>query len=190
VPAETRDTRAHYLYAGLEHQFNPQVKAALRAGAQFVDYHKADILTSTPGAGYEDNATIPFIDFLLGYNYNPGSYLNVGIVNRMAVTSVGSAQSQDATAVYLDLNHRITPKWTLGAILLYQYSSLRGGVFDGENEQMFLAGVNVDYSISQNLLAEIGYNYDRLDSDVEYVPGYEARSYDRNRVYIGLRARF
>ena len=188
VPADTRDNRSHYLYGGIEHQFNPQLNAALRAGAQFIDYTNIDILSGS-GLGYEDDATIPYIDFLLGYNYNPGSYLKVGIVNKMAVTSVGSAQSQDATAVYLDLNHRITPKWTFGTMLLYQYSSLRGGVFDGEKEQLFVAGVNFDYLISQNLSAEIGYNYDNLNSDVEYF-GVDSRSYDRNRVYLGLRARF
>jgi len=188
VPAETRDSRSHFIYAGVEHQFNPQLNAALRAGVQLADFHKADFLT-TLGQGYEDNATIPFIDFLLGYNYNPGSYVNLGVINRMAATSVGSAQSQDATAVYLDLNHRITPKWTFGAMLLYQYSSLRGGAFDGDKEQLFVAGVNLDYLISQNLSAEAGYNYDRLNSDVEFA-GLKAREYDRNRVYLGLRARF
>jgi predicted porin len=188
VPAETRDNRSHYIYGGVEHQFNPQLNAALRAGVQLVDFHKADVLTSL-GQGYKDDATIPYIDFLLGYNYNPGSYLNVGVVHTMAATSVSSSQSQDATGVYLDLNHRITPKWTFGAMLLYQYSSLRGGAFDGDKEQLFVAGVNFDYLISENLSAEVGYNYDLLDSDVRYA-GYDARSYDRNRVYLGLRARF
>lgn len=187
APAEARDTRSHYIYGGVEHQFNPQLNAALRAGAQFVDYHKADLITAN--VDYDDNATIPYIDFLLGYNYNPGSYLNVGVVNTMGATSVGAAQSQDATAVYLDLNHRITPKWSVGGMLLYQYSSLRGGLYDGDKEQLFLAGVNVGYLISQNLSAELGYNYDNLDSDVRY-GNVDARSYDRNRVYLGLRARF
>jgi len=188
VPADTRDNHSHSIYAGLEHQFTPKLNAALRAGAQFIDYKNIGILDGT-GQNYDDNATIPYIDFLLGYTYNPGSYLNVGIVNTMAATSVGSAQSQDATGVYLDLNHRITPKWTFGAMLLYQYSSLRGGVVDGDSEQLFVAGVNFDYLINQNLSAEIGYNYDNLSSDVRYA-GYDSRSYDRNRVYLGLRARF
>jgi predicted porin len=188
VLADTRDNRSHYVYGGVEHQFNPQLNAALRAGVQLVDFHRADELTAL-GQGYKDDATIPYIDFLLGYNYNPGSFVNVGVVHTMAATSVGQAQSQDATGVYLDLNHRITPKWTFGTMLLYQYSNLRGGVFDGDKEQLFVAGVSLDYLISQNLSAEVGYNYDLLDSDVRYF-GIDSRSYDRNRVYIGLRARF
>jgi hypothetical protein len=72
----------------------------------------------------------------------------------------------------------------MGVIGLFQYSSFEGGVADGERDLFYLAGVNATYSFGQHLSAELGYNFDKLDSDL---PG---RSFDRNRFYGGLRARF
>jgi predicted porin len=71
---------------------------------------------------------------------------------------------------------------------LYQYSSLRGGMYDGDSEQLFVAGVSVNYAISTSLSAELGYNYDNLSSDLN--TALDLRSFDRNRVYVGLRAAF
>jgi hypothetical protein len=187
VNAEERDRRSHYIYAGVEHDFSQQLNGAIRAGVQLVDYYKADVLSA---AGYDDNATIPYIDAVLGWNYNPGSSLKLGVVNTMNSTDVASALSQNSVAVYLDLTHRITPDWTFGGMLLFQNSSFEGGVYDGESEQLFLAGVNLDYLISQNLSAEVGYSFDLLNSEIEDALGNDIRAFTRNRVYLGLRARF
>jgi len=186
VDAEERDRRSHYIYAGVEHAFSQQLKGDLRAGVQLVDLYNADALAA---AGYDDNDTIPYINAELEYAYNPGSAVKLGVVNTMNSTDVSSALSQNSVAVYLDLNHRITPQWTFGAMALYQNSTFEGGTYDGDTEQLLVAGVSIEYLISQYLSAELGYNYDLLDSDI--VAGdIELRSYDRNRVYLGLRARF
>lgn len=184
APADSRDNRSHFIYGGVEHQFNAQLDAALRAGIQLVDFVNVPDNTQ----GYDTSTEIPFVDASLGYTYNPGSSLRVGVKHTMAPTSIGSALSQDATAVYANLNHAITPKWGLGAMALYQYSSLRGGFYDGDSEQLFAAGVNVNYAISTSLSAELGYNYDNLSSDLN--TAIDLRSFDRNRVYVGLRAAF
>jgi len=183
-PADSRNNRSHFIYGGVEHQFNAQLDAALRAGIQLVDF----VNVGDNIANYDSSAEIPFVDASLGYAYNPGSSLRIGVKHTMAATSIGSALSQDATAVYANLNHAITPKWSLGAMALYQYSSLRGGFYDGDSEQLFVAGVNVNYAISTSLSAELGYNYDNLSSDLN--TALDLRSYDRNRVYVGLRAAF
>jgi len=45
-----------------------------------------------------------------------------------------------------------------------------------------LLGVSLEYRFSRYLSAHVGYNFDKLDSQVE------GRDFDRNRVYIGLTA--
>jgi len=49
--------------------------------------------------------------------------------------------------------------------------------------------LNLSYAFNPNLSAEVGYMFDRLDSDVMYSLTTD-RSYSRNRVYIGLRAAY
>lgn len=183
VPADTRDRVAYYGYAGIEHQFNPEVSAGLRAGVEFAEYPNVDVLNAG-GGNYEDSTTSPFIDGFVQWDYNPGSSLTVGLVNRMNSTDVGSAVSQSSTAATAGLNHRITPKWHMGVNALFQYSRFEGGVVDGERELIYIVGVSAGYDINQHLAAELGYNFDKLDSDLQY------RSYDRNRFFVGLRARF
>jgi opacity protein-like surface antigen len=187
VDASERDRLSHSIYAGVEHDFSQQLTGALRAGVQLIDYNEADVLSAN---GFDDNATSPYIDGVVSWNYNPGSTLKLGVVNTMNSTDVSAALSQSSVAVYLDLNHRITPEWTFGAMLLFQNSSFEGGVYDGDNEQLFVAGVNVDYLISQHLSAEVGYAFDLLSSDVDDYFANDVRGFDRNRVYVGLRARF
>jgi hypothetical protein len=53
-----------------------------------------------------------------------------------------------------------------------------------------VAGVNLDYLISQHLSAEVGYAFDLLSSDVDDYFADDVRGFSRNRVYLGLRARF
>ena len=49
---------------------------------------------------------------------------------------------------------------------------------------MLLVGVNLSYEINKFLSAEAGYNFDRLDSDLDQ------RSFTRNRVYVGIRGSY
>jgi predicted porin len=187
--ADVRDRREHYIYAGLDHNFSPQLNGAIRAGVLLTDYTNADVLVAS-GLDYDDSSTVPYIDARLSWTYNPGSSLTLGVVNTINATDVASALSQNSVAVYANLQHRITPKWTLGAMGLYQHSSFEGGAFDGDKEQLVVAGVNVNYEFNPNLSAEAGYNYDLLDSDLDDGLAADVRGFDRNRVYVGLRARF
>ena len=50
------------------------------------------------------------------------------------------------------------------------------------SDNIFTAGVNLEWRFHQNVSLEGGYNYDRQDADL---PG---RSYYRNRLYLGLKA--
>jgi hypothetical protein len=66
----------------------------------------------------------------------------------------------------------------------YQRSEFVGGDADGDLENFFLAGINLQYEITQNWSAEAGYNYDRLDADDA------GRNFTRNRIYAGVRLQY
>ena len=67
----------------------------------------------------------------------------------------------------------------------YKYEGGGAGI-DGANDEYWALGLNVNYTINQFLSAEAGYNFDDYDSGVLTA----VRSYDRNRVYIGLRSSY
>ena len=56
--------------------------------------------------------------------------------------------------------------------------------FDGDADLFYVVGVNLEYRFNRNFLANIGYNWDKLDSDIP------DRTFDRNRVYIGVTASY
>ena len=62
------------------------------------------------------------------------------------------------------LNHRIRPKLFGSILAQYQNSTYYGGAIDGEAANFFLVGLNLRYHFTPNFSAEVGYNYDNLDS--------------------------
>jgi len=181
---EVRDVNTHYLFAGLEHAFNPQLQADLRLGAMINDYPNADQV-----AGWDDSSITPWADARLTWTYNPGSYLLFGVVHTLNQTDV-AAQNQESTAAFVTLNHRITPKLTGSLRGHFQYSSYSEGIYDGDADLLYLVDLNLSYAFNPNLSAEVGYSFDKLDSDIDdSIAGYE-RSYSRNRFYVGLRAAY
>ena len=91
----------------------------------------------------------------------------------------------ESTSVYGQWSHYLTPSLKASVIGQYQLSSFNGGVNNKKDESIFLAGLNLSYEfIKDRLSAEVGYNFDRLDSDIA------GRTYSRNRAYIGLRASY
>ena len=131
----------------------------------------------------DDSATTPFADARATWTYNPGSYLQIGVVHTLNATDV-LALNQESTAVWGTINHRITPKLTGSLLGQFQHSSYNEGQFDGDTDLLFLVGLNFNYELNPYLALEAGYNYDKLDSDLS------GRSYTRNRAYAGVRASY
>jgi hypothetical protein len=99
-------------------------------------------------------------------------------------TDVGTSLEQNTASLYASLNHRITPQLTGTLLGQAYYSEFEEGPTDGDVDYMVLLGGNLEYQIAQHWSTELGYNFDRLDSDLPL------RSYTRNRVYVGVRARY
>jgi hypothetical protein len=174
-----RDSMSHFGYLGAEYTITEELSVAGRGGIEFIDYTELD----------EDDVS-PFVDVSGTYRYVPGSYVQAGVRHRHNPTDVagdgtatGVTLDQETTTVYGSVHHRLTARISANLVGQYQRSTFNGGTQDGELENFFIAGLNLQYDITQNWAAEAGYNYDRLDSDV-------GRSFSRNRIYAGVRLQY
>lgn len=183
-----RDNRSHYIFGGVEHNFTPQLNAALKAGIQIRDY---DNLPS--GSSIDSSSSNPYVDGSVSYLYNPGSYVLVGYRHEDTATDLTVLDAQ-TDLIYVTWTHRITAKLNANLTYQWQYSSFNqgfGGSIDNQKELFNIFGINLSYSINQFLSAELGYNYDDLSSDVvDPGTGRDLRSYSRHVGYIGVRATY
>lgn len=180
VKSRIRDSYSHYGYVGADYDMTAQLRASGRVGIQYTDYHKAN-----------DSSVNPYADASVTYAYLPGSSVQLGIHHGRNATDVSAVDAKgrptldaETTAVYGQVSHRITPKFTGSLIGQYQMSSFNQGANDGNGEDLWLVGINFEYRFNQHWSADAGYNYDQLSSDIKN------RGYDRNRVYLGVRASY
>ena len=180
LTSEDRNSVSHYGYVGGEYTVSEELSASARAGIQYTEYTELD----------EDDIS-PYVDISGQYRYVPGSYVQLGVRharNATDIAGLGTVDNvtldQETTTVYSSLYHRLTARIAASLLAQYQRSIYNGGSLDGELDNFFLAGVNLQYSINQNWSADVGYNYDRLDSDLL------ARSFSRNRIYAGVRLQY
>jgi hypothetical protein len=173
------ESYSHYVYVGLEHSFRRDLTGNIRAGVRYTDYY------NSPDS---ETSLSPYFQGSLRWTYAKESYLDLGVSHDRSATDqftvAGDSISHDAdsTVAYLSLTHRIAPSLFGSVIGNFQYSSFNGGLYDQDSERYYGFGVNLEYRFNQHVSANVGYNYDKLDSDV-VIPS--RRDFDRNRVYIG-----
>jgi hypothetical protein len=96
----------------------------------------------------------------------------------------------DTTAVYASVSHNVTDRFTINAMGQAQFSTFDGGdeaglgSIQGKSENFYVIGLNLAYHFNPWFLAEAGYDYSKLNSEI---PG---RSYTRNQVYVGVRGTY
>lgn len=179
IPADERNSRSHFLFVGVDQSLGPDLRASVRVGAQLVDYYKID-----------STQVSPYADANLTWTYLPGSYAQIGLKHEHAATDIVGdpfdfVKDQEATSVYGAVTHKITAKLVASVLGQYQNSVMNGGGagVDGQDENFFLANINLSYQFNPYLLAETGYEFNRLDSQFD-------RAYTRNRAYLGVRATY
>jgi opacity protein-like surface antigen len=180
LSSDDRDSMSHFGYVGAEYTLSEELSFAGRVGIEYIDYTELD-----------DTETSPFADVSGTYRYVPGSYVQFGVRHRHNPTDVASGGTEDnvtldqeTTTVYGSVHHKITARIAANLMAQYQRSEFVGGDADGDLENFFLAGINLQYEITQNWSAEAGYNYDRLDADDA------GRNFTRNRIYAGVRLQY
>jgi len=189
IPSSTRDTYSHYFYGGVDETFSPELSASARVGAQYTDY-----FNDSSASGKWN----PYADGNVTYRYMEGSSVTLGVRHsRNATDQVGTGVGtlstanlildQETTAVYANLLHQFTAKINASLMGQYQNSAFSGtgaGSVLGDSDDYFVLGANAQYHINQYFLAETGYNFDKLDSQIV------GRGFTRHVVYLGFRATY
>jgi hypothetical protein len=180
--SSARDNRSHYGYVGVQHDFLENLSGTARVGVQYTqDYN--DPSATTTLAPYESASLV--------YTYASGSYAQIGVThsqNATVTTQLNAngqlTQDEESTVVYGSINHRLTSKLTASGVVNYQNSSYHDGLYNGQNDNYYTLGLNLNYSFTHNFSMEAGYNF---DDSVSVVPG---QSYTRDRVYLGVTASY
>lgn len=182
VMSDIRNSRSHYGYVGMDHTFRPDLSGSVRVGAQYTDYYN-DTTTSSQVS--------PYILASIRYAYMQDCSFELGLTTDRNATDVlgnsanGYTMDQQSTVIYAALTHKITPKLFGTLTGQYQYSQFNGGQYNNHSENYYMAGVNLEYRINRNFSAHVGYSFDGLDSQLG-----DSRSLTRNRVYLGVTARY
>ncbi|MDD5139865.1 MAG: outer membrane beta-barrel protein [Verrucomicrobiales bacterium] len=182
--SDSRNSRSQAVYLGTTHNFAPNLVFSGRFGAQYSDYYN-DPQNS-------QNNWNPYGNLSLTYTYQPGCFAEIGFTESMNSTDEiavdannGSITvSQQSSVIYGSINHQITPKLRGSLVGQVQFSSFNGGTYDGDVDDLYSAGLNFSYAFNRHFSADIGDNFDQLNSQI---PG---RGYNRNRVYAGVTATY
>lgn len=189
IKSKMRNARSHYAYAGLTHNFRPDLTGAFQVGARYTEYY------NNP-AGQDDWS--PYATASLQYTYLPESYLRFGATYDYSSTYTWSpVEADDITLngqtfdVFVAVQHRITPKLYGNVNAEFVNVTYYGGTYDNRDSQYYLVGLNLQYRFTPNFSAEIGYNYDLSDNEYSGdMFGTTKYHYDRNRVYVGVTASY
>jgi hypothetical protein len=180
--SDVRDSRRYRGYLGVEHQFLRELSGHLSIGAIYTDHYNDPTATVNDWTPYVDGG----LEWAYGLNSSVGLTVghNINSTDVVQPNAVGQVtQDQESTVVTLSVAQQIIPR-LIGTLQgQYQYSTFRGGFSDSQSESYYLLGIKFEYTFIQHLSAHVGYNYDKLDSQI-------GRSFDRNRVYIGLTASY
>ena len=185
--SKVRNNNSHYVFTGLDHYFTQELSGSLRVGVQYTDYYNDPSSSSSLG---------PYVDLSSTWHYREDGSVQLGFTHRRNQTDlIGNSLyqvnslshltlDQESSTFYANISQKITPKLTGTLSGQYQSSNFKGGLTGSDTEQFVLLGLNLTYQFNRFMSGELGYNYDNLASDLS------ARSYDRNRVYLGVTATY
>ncbi len=178
-----RNNRSHYLYVGVDHSFLRNLTGSLKVGGQYVDYYNTHV--GDGALNKHDTEVSPYVDLSLRYTYRAGSYVELGFQHHRNATD-GTSLDQETSAVFGSITHAFTPKLIGNLNAQYQNAAYNQGVgtYAGASDNIYLVGASLEYHFTPHLSADVGYNYDKVDSQIV------GRGYDRNRVYLGMTASY
>jgi hypothetical protein len=176
-----RNTDSHFVFVGADESFTPDLNGSIRAGGEYVDYYN-----------YGTSRLSPYVDASLTDQYQQGCAAQLGVKHVHNSTDVvgtfGTTPvlDEESTAVYISDSHKLTDRFTASVMGQAQLSDFVGGgpTYDGKSERFFILQINFAYHFNPWFMAEAGYNFSRLLSDLPY------REYTRDVMYLGFRATY
>lgn len=182
--SSSRNNYSHIGFVSLQRSFLPNLNVSAKLGVQDGVYYNNYPSTTT--------SLTPYAVSSATYTYAPGSYAQLNVSHEQNSTYVATVntsngsqtQSQQSTVVSASINHQITAKLMGSIIGNIQVSTFYQGQYDNQNQDLYSLGLNLTYAINQHLSAEVGYNFDALQTPVP------SSDYNRNRVYLGVTAAY
>ena len=183
VMSDFRDSQGHTIYLGAQHVFSPALSGYANVGGQYYTY------INDPA---DEAQWSPYVRGGLTYALQATTSFDIGIdYSRTAANEAGSAGTQfvrdtETATVYATLKHEIISKLIGSVNGAYSDAKYNGGgaTIDGAHQLYYRLGLDLSYEFARNISGHIGYNYDKIDSQLQ------GRDYDRNRVYAGVTAGF
>ncbi|QTN33133.1 hypothetical protein HZ994_12695 [Akkermansiaceae bacterium] len=182
------DSTNQYLLMGIEHRFSPNTILIANAGAQLRD-------VSGPGGS---NSTNPYLELALRSQVNTQfsirGFVRYGAEDYDTVVALPAIVEYDerlTLRVGVSGEYQLSPSLSLFGgvdLITTSYESGRlipgpGGAPDAD-ETLVNAYIGASLKFTEYLYGTLSYNFTNADSDVVN------RSYDRNRISLGLRAEF
>ena len=188
-------------YAGYRLTLAQGLDWTTKVGAQYTSWENAGEYNDrlyfygdgTPASlGLKKDDTTPFAETILSWMYMENSIAQLGVRHDVGASQWG-AMSSEATTVYANVNHEFTPRLTAGLNGVYQHAdygrSPGSYVGNGMRDDYFSVGPCASYRITSldcpvGTFVDLSYSYDNLRSSIEN------RGYERNRVFLGVRATY
>ncbi len=169
---------------GVDENFTPNLTGSLRVGGEYLDYYKIHTTRLSP-----------YADASMKWQFTPQSSAQVGVKHLHSTSDVTGFSTPvldaDTTAAYaLGQSSHNEDRFTIGAMGQAQWSTFVDGdaagvgSVNGDRDDFYVAGINLAYHFNPWFLAEAGYDFSRLDSQVAF------RSYTRNQIYFGVRGTY
>jgi hypothetical protein len=190
LASSVRNTYSHYIYVGADHSINKQLRASARVGAEYTEYYNDSSAKSQWNPYADANLTWNYMEHCtatLGVRHARNATDETATLGLAGLTAADLVLDQESTAVYASVNHYFTPKISAAAMGQYQNSAFSGvgsGSVLSDTDDYFIAGVSAAYHFNQYFLAEAGYNFTKLDSDIV------GRGFTRHVVYLGVTATY
>lgn len=173
----SRDSTTHFVLAGFDHNFSPQLNMSFRGGAEFRSYETGGDLSS------------PYFEGTL--NYNLGKNTSLGWTNRYAIEEPDVLLNPSRTTFRtgLTLKHDFTARIT-GSLAAYYAHEVYDAVnapstiSPGFNEDSFDLALSVRYAITRYFAIQAGYDY------TDVISGISSFEYSRNRIFAGVDVTF
>jgi hypothetical protein len=179
--SDIRNSDSHFVFVGADESFTPDLNGSIRAGGEYVDYYN-----------FHTSRLSPYVDASLTDSYQQGCAAQLGVKHIHNSTDVVGAfgttpvLDEESTAIYISDSHKLTDRFGVSLMGQAQLSDYVGGgpTFNGKSEEFFILQVNFAYHFNPWFMAEAGYNFSRLKSDLAY------REYTRDVMYLGFRATY
>ncbi len=184
--SDSRNQYSHNLYVGTQYAATEALSASAQIGIQYTHLYNLPSFDSQDPDQWSPTANIA-----VTYTFLPGSYVQAGFTESIGSSDISTVNSAgqltlttENSVVFATINYQVTPKLLASVIGHYQNSIYNGGAFDNGTQNWYSAGLNLTYAFNMYLSAEIGYNYDLLNTVVA------GQGYTRNREYFGFTGTF